>query len=76
MPLDPIDDAQLEIEELEEILQPKKILAHKERKVKGKLIQHYLVKFNNYSPMDAKWMEEDDLADSPHVWRFTSRPFS
>ena len=40
-------------------------MAHKERKVGGKVSRTYLVKFKNYSAMDAKWMDEGDLADSP-----------
>ncbi|MCO5594717.1 hypothetical protein L7F22_048750 [Adiantum nelumboides] len=55
----PAED-QPEVEELDEILVPEQILAHKERKVKGKVARRYLVKFRNYPPMDAKWMEEDD----------------
>ena len=49
-----------EVKELEEILIPKQILAHKERIVNGKLTRCYLVKYENYSLMDAKWMEEGD----------------
>ncbi|MCO5610026.1 hypothetical protein L7F22_064261 [Adiantum nelumboides] len=56
-----------EVEELNEILVPEQILAHKEKKVRGKVARRYLVKFKNYSPMDAKWMEEAELADSPHL---------
>ncbi|MCO5555103.1 hypothetical protein L7F22_008644 [Adiantum nelumboides] len=58
----PVED-QPEVEELDEILVPKQILAHKERKVKGKVARRYLVKFRNYPPMDAKWMEEGELAE-------------
>ncbi|MCO5570160.1 hypothetical protein L7F22_023877 [Adiantum nelumboides] len=58
---------QPEVKELDEILVPEQILAHKERKVKGKVTKHYLVKFRNYPPMDAKWMEEGELAESPTV---------
>ncbi|MCO5574945.1 hypothetical protein L7F22_028740 [Adiantum nelumboides] len=43
------------------------ILAHKERKVRGKVARRYLVKFKNYSPMDAKWMEEAELVYSPQL---------
>ncbi|MCO5586100.1 hypothetical protein L7F22_040039 [Adiantum nelumboides] len=62
----PVED-QPEVEELDEILVPEQILAHKERKVKGKVARRYLVKFRNYPPMDAKWMEEGELAESPTV---------
>ncbi|MCO5555025.1 hypothetical protein L7F22_008564 [Adiantum nelumboides] len=62
----PAED-QPEVEKLDEILVPEQILAHKERKVKGKVARRYLVKFRNYPPMDAKWMEEGELAESPTV---------
>ncbi|MCO5581506.1 hypothetical protein L7F22_035391 [Adiantum nelumboides] len=42
---------------------PFQILAHKDRKVRGKIARRYLVKFKNYSPMDAKWMEEVELVE-------------
>ncbi|MCO5605644.1 hypothetical protein L7F22_059827 [Adiantum nelumboides] len=58
---------QPEVEELDEILVPKQILAHKDRKVRDKVARRYLVKFKNYSPMDAKWMEEAELVDSPQL---------
>ena len=67
MPEDIRAEEQPEVEELDEILVPEQILAHKERKVKGKVARRYLVKFRNYPSMDAKWMEEGELADSPHV---------
>ncbi|MCO5594529.1 hypothetical protein L7F22_048561 [Adiantum nelumboides] len=62
----PVED-QPEVEELDEILVPEQILAHRERKVKGKVARRYLVRFRNYPPMDAKWMEEGELAESPTV---------
>ncbi|MCO5595151.1 hypothetical protein L7F22_049189 [Adiantum nelumboides] len=49
---------QPKVEELDEILVLEQVLARKERKVKGKGSRRYLVKFKNYPPMDAKWMEE------------------
>ncbi|MCO5566520.1 hypothetical protein L7F22_020197 [Adiantum nelumboides] len=55
---DMVPEEQREVEELDEILFQKQILAHKDRKVRGKVARRYLVKFKNYSPMDAKWMEE------------------
>ena len=67
VPEDLTDEQQPEVEELDEILIPEQIVAHKERKVRGKVSRRYLVKFQNYSPMDAKWMEEGDLADSPNM---------
>ncbi|MCO5567294.1 hypothetical protein L7F22_020984 [Adiantum nelumboides] len=62
VPKDMPTEDQPEVEELDEILVPEQILAHKERKVKGKGARRYLVKFRNYPPMDAKWMEEGELA--------------
>ncbi|MCO5569982.1 hypothetical protein L7F22_023696 [Adiantum nelumboides] len=66
---------QPEVEELDEILIPEQILAHKDRKVKGKVARCYLVKFKNYSPMDAKWMEEAELADSPQLLQLYKEAF-
>ncbi|MCO5551370.1 hypothetical protein L7F22_004872 [Adiantum nelumboides] len=57
----PVED-QPEVEELDEILVPEQILAHKERK--GKVARCCLVKFKSYSPLDVKWMEESELAES------------
>ena len=53
-----VDEPQPEVEELDEVVIPEQIVAHKERKVRGKFLRRYLVKFQNYSGMDAKWMEE------------------
>jgi len=58
-PLEPVMEDPPEVKELEEVLQPEQIVFHKERKLaRGKLHKRYLVKFRNYSPMDAKWMDE------------------
>ncbi|KAH7445295.1 hypothetical protein KP509_01G001400 [Ceratopteris richardii] len=70
----PLDD-QPEVEELDEILIPEQIVVHKERKVKGKVVRRYLVKFRNYSPMDAKWMEEEELADFPQILQLYKEVF-
>ncbi|MCO5604307.1 hypothetical protein L7F22_058472 [Adiantum nelumboides] len=51
----------------EEILVPEQILAHKDTKTKGKVRRRFLVKFKNYPALDAKWMEEEDLADTPQI---------
>ncbi|MCO5581333.1 hypothetical protein L7F22_035214 [Adiantum nelumboides] len=67
VPEDMVPEEQPEVEELDEILVPEQILAHKDRKVRGKGARRYLVKFKNYSPMDAKWMEEAELVDSPQL---------
>ncbi|MCO5576531.1 hypothetical protein L7F22_030342 [Adiantum nelumboides] len=60
-------DEQPEVEENEEILVPEQILAHKDTKNKGKVRRRFLVKFKNYPALDAKWMEEEDLADTPQI---------
>lgn len=39
-----------------------------ERKSRGKLTWCYLVKYQNYSPIDAKWMEGD--SGSLKCWSF------
>ena len=67
VPTEMVDEPQLEVEELDEVLIPEHVVAHKERKVRGKVMRRYLVKFQNYPAMDAKWMEEGDLADSPQL---------
>ncbi|MCO5547211.1 hypothetical protein L7F22_000656 [Adiantum nelumboides] len=67
VPEDMVSKEQPKVEDLDEILVPEHILAHKDRKVKGKVARRYLVKFKNYSPMDAKWMEEVELVDSPQL---------
>ncbi|MCO5564408.1 hypothetical protein L7F22_018069 [Adiantum nelumboides] len=59
VPEDMVAEEQPEVEELDEILVPEQVLAHKERKVEGKVARRYWVKFRKYPPMDAKWMEED-----------------
>ncbi|MCO5566738.1 hypothetical protein L7F22_020418 [Adiantum nelumboides] len=60
-------DEQPEVEENKEILVPEQILAHKDMKNKDKVQRRFLVKFKNYPALDAKWMEEEDLADSPQI---------
>ena len=42
------DEPQLEVEELDEVLVPEQIVAHKERKIRGKVSRRFLVKFQNY----------------------------
>ncbi|MCO5579241.1 hypothetical protein L7F22_033095 [Adiantum nelumboides] len=53
VPEDMVPKEQPEVEELDEILVPEQILAHKDRKVRGKVARRYLVKFKNYSPMES-----------------------
>ncbi|MCO5577338.1 hypothetical protein L7F22_031167 [Adiantum nelumboides] len=75
LPEEMVPEEQPEVEELDEILIPEQILAYKDRKVKGKVARRYLVKFKNYSPMDAKWMEEAELADSPQLLQLYKEAF-
>ncbi|MCO5600263.1 hypothetical protein L7F22_054373 [Adiantum nelumboides] len=58
---------QPKVEENEEILVLEQILAHNDMKTKGKVRRRFLVKFKNYPALDAKWMEEEDLADTPQI---------
>ncbi|MCO5581239.1 hypothetical protein L7F22_035117 [Adiantum nelumboides] len=67
VPDDGEPDEQPKVEENEEILVPEHILAHKDTKTKGKVRRRFLVKFKNYPALDAKWMEEEDLADTPQI---------
>ncbi|MCO5600446.1 hypothetical protein L7F22_054559 [Adiantum nelumboides] len=67
VPDDGEPDEQPEVEENEKILVPEQILAHKDTKTKGKVRRRFLVKFKNYPALDAKWMEEEDLADTPQI---------
>ncbi|MCO5612511.1 hypothetical protein L7F22_066779 [Adiantum nelumboides] len=67
VPKNMVPEEHLEVEEFDEILVPEQILAHKDRKVRGKVARRYLVNFKNYSPMDAKSMEEAILVDSPQL---------
>ncbi|MCO5610251.1 hypothetical protein L7F22_064487 [Adiantum nelumboides] len=67
-PSEPVTDELPEIEEMEEILEPEQIVHHQERHLKsGKITRKYLVKFKNYSALDAQWMTEQDLK---HIQRF------
>ncbi|MCO5549251.1 hypothetical protein L7F22_002718 [Adiantum nelumboides] len=62
-----VPDEQPEVEEYEEILVSEQILAHKDMKNEGKVRRRFLIKFENYPALDAKWMEEEDLADTPQI---------
>ncbi|MCO5607200.1 hypothetical protein L7F22_061393 [Adiantum nelumboides] len=75
VPEEMVPEEEPEVEELDEILIPEQILAHKDRKVKGKVARRYLVKFKNYSPMDAKWMKEAELADSLQLLQLYKEAF-
>ncbi|MCO5600861.1 hypothetical protein L7F22_054978 [Adiantum nelumboides] len=70
-----VPDEQPEVEENEKILVPEQILAHKDTKTKGKVRRKFLVKFKNYPALDAKWMEEEDLADTPQIMKLYLEAF-
>lgn len=53
-----LDEASQEVDDLDKILISENILVHKGWKVRGNPIPRYLVKYQNYTPVDAKWMEE------------------
>ena len=60
--MEPIEEDPLEFDEQEEILQPEIILRHEESLLpSGKTLRRYLVKFRNYPPKDAHWMQESQL---------------
>ena len=62
--MEPIEEEPLEFEEQEEILQPEIILRHEDNLLRsGKTLRRYLVKFKNYPPEDAIWMQETQLKD-------------
>ncbi|MCO5606704.1 hypothetical protein L7F22_060894 [Adiantum nelumboides] len=75
VPDDGEPDEQPEVEENEEILVPEQILAHKDTKTKCKVRRRFLVKFKNYPALDAKWMEEEDLADTPQIGKLYLEAF-
>ncbi|MCO5580875.1 hypothetical protein L7F22_034747 [Adiantum nelumboides] len=64
VPDDGEPDEQPEVEVNKEILVPEQVLAQKVTK-KGKARRRFLIKFKNFPAFDAKWMEEEDLADTP-----------
>ncbi|MCO5575924.1 hypothetical protein L7F22_029731 [Adiantum nelumboides] len=64
VPDDGEPDEQPEVEVNKEILVPEQVLAQKVTK-KGKARRRFLIKFKNFPAFDAKWMEEEDLADIP-----------
>ncbi|MCO5553049.1 hypothetical protein L7F22_006569 [Adiantum nelumboides] len=66
VPNDEEPGEQPEVEENEEILVPEQVLAQKVTK-KGKARRQFLIKFKNFPAFDAKWMEEEDLADTPQI---------
>ena len=53
-----------EVDETEEILQLEHIIHHSDCQLKsGILHRKFLVKFKNYTILDAQWMTEDNLKD-------------
>ena len=65
-PTEPILEDPPDIDQDEEILQPKVILRHEDKILRsGKTLRNYLVKFKNYPYEDARWMQETQLQDSP-----------
>ena len=67
VPKDLSQEMQPKVEELDEFLVLEQILNHKDRKIRRKVTKRYLVKFLNYSPLHAKWMDEDELAATPKL---------
>ena len=64
----PVQEDPPEVEDEEEMLQPRQIIRNRERKLKsGTLTRKYLVKFKNYSPLNAQWMTEAELQAYPDV---------
>ncbi|MCO5610778.1 hypothetical protein L7F22_065019 [Adiantum nelumboides] len=74
VPDDGEPDEQPEEEANEEILVPEQVLAHKVTK-KGKARRRFLIKFKNFPAFDAKWMEEEDLADTPQILKLYLEAF-
>ncbi|MCO5581907.1 hypothetical protein L7F22_035796 [Adiantum nelumboides] len=72
---DMVPKEQPKVKELDEILVLEQILAHKETKVRGKVARRYLVKFKNYPPMHAKWMEEAELIDLRQLFQLYFEAF-
>ena len=63
--VDPVLEDPLVVEELEEILQPEKIVYHTIHKgPKGEKKFRFL---KNYSALNAKWMDEDMLSTHPQL---------
>ncbi|MCO5603455.1 hypothetical protein L7F22_057605 [Adiantum nelumboides] len=74
VPDDGEPDEQPEVEANEEILVPEQVLAHKVTK-KGKARRRFLIEFKNFPAFDAKWMEEEDLADTPQILKLYLEAF-
>ncbi|MCO5552906.1 hypothetical protein L7F22_006425 [Adiantum nelumboides] len=74
VPDDGEPDEQPEVEANKEILVPEQVLAHKVTK-KGKARRRFLIEFKNFPAFDAKWMEEEDLADTPQILKLYLEAF-
>ena len=67
-PTEPVEDDPPKFDEQEEILKFEIILRHEENLLRsGKTLRQYLVKFRNYPPEDARWMQESQLKDSMDI---------
>ena len=67
-PTKPVLEDPLEIEKLEEILQPEQIVHHiVHGGPQGKRIFKFLVKIKNYLALNAEWMDKDMLYDHPKL---------
>jgi hypothetical protein len=51
----------------EEIIEPESILMHKHRELRGRNITKYLLKFKNYPPTEATWVDESFFKDFPKI---------
>ena len=67
VPEDLLVEEQPEVEESDEILISEQISSHMDKKLRGRVTRRYLVKFRNYFPLHAMWLEEDELTDSPQL---------
>ncbi|MCO5593232.1 hypothetical protein L7F22_047239 [Adiantum nelumboides] len=74
VPDDGEPDEQPEVEVNEEILVPEQVLAHKVTK-KGRARRRFLIEFKNFPAFDAKWMEEEDLADTSQIMKLYLEAF-
>ena len=56
------------VDETEKLLEPEQIIHHSDRQLKsGRLHRKFLVKFKNYTILDAQWINEDDVKDYPTI---------
>ena len=63
-PIESVQEEPPDFDEQEEILWPDEILRHEDNKLRsGKIIRRFLIRFRNYPPEDAQWMQETQLKD-------------